>query len=111
MDNTIFQDYLLEVASNIDSLKDTELSRKLLLQRLQELAHTHLRRCIVFFAALPCLLQSDIIDYVKGNERMKDRAHAHIRPALTTTPLMALIRKIHRHAWLPSPVRLYPSLS
>ncbi|CAO3584260.1 unnamed protein product [Absidia cylindrospora] len=50
MDNTIFQDYLIEVASNIHPSKDTELSG--------------------FFSALPCLLQSDIVEYVK--ERSED---------------------------------------
>ncbi|KAI8084879.1 uncharacterized protein BX664DRAFT_283744 [Halteromyces radiatus] len=45
MDNSIFQDYLIEIANNIHPSRDTELSG--------------------FFAALPCLLQSNIIGYAK----------------------------------------------
>jgi hypothetical protein len=67
MDNTIFQDYLLEVASHIHPLKDTELSGKSATKATRA-RYTYLYLCIGFFAALPCLLQSDIVDYVKGNE-------------------------------------------
>ncbi|KAI8344441.1 hypothetical protein BC941DRAFT_464662 [Chlamydoabsidia padenii] len=44
MDNTLFQDYLLEIASQIYPEKITELAE--------------------FFEALPCVLQSNIVDYV-----------------------------------------------
>ncbi|KAI8645756.1 hypothetical protein BD408DRAFT_411480 [Parasitella parasitica] len=49
--NPTFQSYLIQVAENIDPAKDTDASR--------------------FFGSLPCLLQSNIIDF--ATERLKEK--------------------------------------
>ncbi|KAI8974997.1 hypothetical protein BDB01DRAFT_853651 [Pilobolus umbonatus] len=56
MKNVIFQSYLVKIAENIDPIRDTDLSR--------------------FFATLPCLLQSNIIDFARDQLEEKDSARA-----------------------------------
>ncbi|KAI8881580.1 hypothetical protein K501DRAFT_324441 [Backusella circina FSU 941] len=50
--NPTFQQYLIELAENIDPVKDTNTSK--------------------FFASLPCLLQSNIIDYARARLEEQD---------------------------------------
>ncbi|KAI9309208.1 hypothetical protein BJ944DRAFT_245922 [Cunninghamella echinulata] len=72
MENTKFQEYLIEISKNIDTSKNAELSG--------------------FFASLPCLLQSNIIDFAKDHLAVKNELQAfHI--------LFDYIQEYPRHAY------------
>ncbi|KAI9340610.1 hypothetical protein BD770DRAFT_399569 [Pilaira anomala] len=56
LQNATFQSYIIQVAENLDPAKDTDTSR--------------------FFASLPCLLQSNIIDFAREHLEEKESMRA-----------------------------------
>lgn len=64
LQNPTFQSYLIQLAENIDPAKDTDASSTYALNILDIRVLTRL--LIGFFASLPCLLQSNIIDFATG---------------------------------------------
>ncbi|KAK4514684.1 uncharacterized protein ATC70_002285 [Mucor velutinosus] len=58
LQNPTFQSYLIQVAENIDPAKDTDASR--------------------FFGSLPCLLQSNIIDFATDRLKEKESMRAFV---------------------------------
>ncbi|KAI9244155.1 hypothetical protein EDC94DRAFT_629896 [Helicostylum pulchrum] len=56
LQNPVFQAYIIQVAENLDPAKDTDASR--------------------FFASLPCLLQSNIIDFAREHLEEKESMRA-----------------------------------
>lgn len=66
LQNPAFQAYIIQVAENLDPAKDTDASRTRFLFRFKQLNMLKDILSLGFFASLPCLLQSNIIDFARG---------------------------------------------
>lgn len=65
LQNPTFQSYLVQLAENIDPAKDTDASSTCSNRNLMDIRVLK-TSFIGFFASLPCLLQSNIINFATG---------------------------------------------